>query len=200
MDGSTTADSCVLRGPIELTANRGEPYFQFCGRYLPVEGGVRTLEGHVVLPMRTLAKCLGVTAVWDRAQWQVDVRGEAAPRTSAEVYVETDVYWLSRFIYAEASSRGLSLEGQIAVGDVILNRLNSDRYPGQNNVYDVIFAKNAFDVVINGMIYMEPDETSILAAKLALEGCDLVGHATRYSAGGSGAEGIRIDGLSFTEA
>ena len=40
-------------------------------------------------------------------------------------------------------------------------------------MYDVIFEKNQFDVVINGMIYMEPEESACVAACLALEGVDV---------------------------
>ena len=45
----------------------------------------------------------------------------------------------------------------------------------------MIFAKNQFEVVINGMIYMEPGDMSVIAAKLALEGYDVCGGSTYFA-------------------
>ena len=67
------------------------------------------------------------------------------------------------------------------MGDVVLNRVASDEFAGQNTVYDVIFAKNQFEVVINGMIYMEPSDTAVKAAKLALEGYDVTNGSTYFA-------------------
>ncbi len=170
-----------------FTATAGGEYFVCNGRYFYVEGGVQTNNGEVILPVETLAKCLGISAAWDRAQWTVSVDAESVhPLESGETYyAETDVYWLSRVINAEAGDQ--PLRGQIAVGNVVLNRLQSDEFSGQNDVYEVIFAKNQFDVVANGMIYMEPDEDAVIAAKMALEGCDMVSGATYFATFNFGA-------------
>ena len=98
---------------------------------------------------------------------------------------------------------GQPLETQVAVGSMCVNRMNNDAFPGQNNIYDVIFAKNQFDVVANGMIYVQADETSTLAAKLALEGCDIVNGAAYMADGdmGAGYECVAdIGGLRFYKA
>lgn len=167
-------------GGVVLTASVDEIYFICNDRYLYVPDGVQLVDGQVFLPMEALAKCLGVTASWDRVQWTVSVAGEPAPAESGDTYYnETDVYWLSRVIYAEAGNQ--SLLGKLAMGDVVLNRVADDSFSGQNSVYDVIFAKNQFDVVINGMIYMEPDAEAQIAAKLALEGYDVVSGATYFA-------------------
>ncbi|PIB56274.1 LysM peptidoglycan-binding domain-containing protein, partial [Pseudomonas sp. 2995-1] len=47
--------------------------------------------------------------------------------------------WLAKMIYAEA--RGEPLEGQIAVGAVIMNRVNSSLFP--NSVKEVLFEKSS---------------------------------------------------------
>ena len=91
------------------------------------------------------------------------------------------MYWLSRIISAE--SKGESLEGQIAVGNVILNRVDSPEFP--NNIYDVIFDARwggQFAPVKNGTIYDAPSDSSILAAKLCLEGANTAGNSLYFLA------------------
>ena len=151
------------------------------GREVSKKDGVRLQDGRALLPMEAMAKCLGVAAEWDRVQWTVSVTANGvSPLESGRTYYdETDVYWLSHVIYAEAGNQ--SLRGQIAVGNVVMNRVASDKFPGQDSVYDVIFAKNQFEVVINGMIYMEPGDAAVIAAKLALEGYDICGGATYFA-------------------
>ena len=84
-------------------------------------------------------------------------------------YTDEDLYWLSRVISAE--SQGESLYGQIAVGNVVLNRVASPEFPG--TIRSVVFdTKNAvqFEPISNGTIYLAPTEKSILAARLVLNG------------------------------
>ena len=178
---SVTDESATLSGAIELTAHADDIWFRCNGRCLLAENGVRLQNGQALLPVRALTKCLGVTAYWDRVQWTVSIDDPTViPLESGDTfYDETDLYWLSRAIYAEAGSQ--SLRGQIAVGNVVMNRIADGSFAEQNNVYDVIFAKNQFEVVSNGMIYMEPDNTAILAAKIALEGFDVTGGATYFA-------------------
>ncbi|WP_332696148.1 cell wall hydrolase [Halalkalibacter lacteus] len=87
--------------------------------------------------------------------------------------VEAEFVWLAKMIYCEA--KGESLEGQIAVGAVILNRVESDQFP--NTVEEVILEKTSgtyqFSPAGSGAIYSaKPDANSIEAAKRALEGED----------------------------
>ena len=75
---------------------------------------------------------------------------------------------LSRLIAGEA--RGESYEGQLAVAAVVINRVKDERFP--DNIKDVIYQKNAFSVVKNGQININPTESSIKAAQEALYGKD----------------------------
>ena len=87
-------------------------------------------------------------------------------------YNADDLYWLSRIISAE--SKGEPLKGQIAVGNVVLNRKRSSSYP--NTVYGVIFDRKhgtQFSPVAFGTIYQTPTASSIIAAKICLEGYSL---------------------------
>lgn len=171
-----SAVSMAMDGLV-MTAQMGQAYFNCNDRYIYLENGPQTVDGTVALPVEDLVKCMGLTAYWDRVNWDLTVDGtEVKPLTSGgEFYDEADVFWLSRLIYALAAEQ--PLEAQVAVGSVCVNRIGNARFAGQDNIYEVIFAKNQFSVVTNGMIYVQPDETSVLAAKLALDGCDVAGGA-----------------------
>ena len=82
-----------------------------------------------------------------------------------------------------AESRGEALLGQIAVGNVVLNRAASADFP--NTIYSVIFDSRwggQFEPVRNGTIYDAPAPSSIVAAKLCLEGANAVGDSLYFLA------------------
>jgi N-acetylmuramoyl-L-alanine amidase len=91
-------------------------------------------------------------------------------------YAQFDLYWLSHIVYAE--SNGQPLDGMIGVGNVVLNRVQSERFP--NSVQDVVFQPGQFNPVDMGTIYLEPSEQAILAAKLAIEGVNTVGESLYF--------------------
>ena len=89
-----------------------------------------------------------------------------------DIYSYEDLYWLSRIISAEA--RGEPFIGQLAVGTVVINRTRSHYYP--DTVYKVIFDRVGgvqFTPASTGSVYREPTESSVIAAKLCLEGFSL---------------------------
>lgn len=176
---------------VMLSAQEGQPWLVCNDRYFYLAGGPKNLDGALALPVELLVKCLGVTAYWDRDLWRVTITNiNVTPlEAGSSFYNDSDVYWLGRMICAMAD--GQSLETKIAVGNVCVNRMNSDAFPGQNSIYDVVFAKNQFSIVTNGMIYNEPEETELLAAKLALEGCDLTEGAV-YMSNGDLGPGYRL--------
>ena len=68
-------------------------------------------------------------------------------------YDAGELYWLSRIICAESGAESMS--GQIAVGNVILNRVRSGSFP--NTVEGVIFDRKdavQFEPVSNGRVYL----------------------------------------------
>ena len=83
---------------------------------------------------------------------------------------DTDLYWLSRIIHAEAEAE--PYQGKVAVGNVVINRVNSSLFP--NTVKGVIFdyfnTIPQFSPVADGTIYNTPNQASINAAKEALSG------------------------------
>ena len=83
---------------------------------------------------------------------------------------------LAKVISAEA--RGEPYSGQVAVGAVILNRVNHPSFP--NTIAGVVYQAGAFDAVYDGQINLTPDSDSIRAAKDALNGWDPTGGCLYY--------------------
>lgn len=81
---------------------------------------------------------------------------------------DADLEYLARVIHGEA--RGEPFIGQIAVGAVVLNRVQSPRFP--NTIREVIMAENQFTCVSDGQFYLLPGEQAFAAARQALAGED----------------------------
>lgn len=125
-------------------------------------------DGRTYVPLRSVAGLLGGRVSF--SGWHTPV---TVTTTDGISYTENDLYWLSRVISAE--SQGERLRGQIAVGNVVLNRVASREFP--NTIQSVIFdTKDAvqFEPTSNGTIYHPPTQQSLLAARLALAGATVV--------------------------
>ncbi len=83
-------------------------------------------------------------------------------------YTQSEVDLLARTISAEA--RGEPYEGQVAVGAVILNRVEHPSFP--NTIGGVIYQRGAFSCIDDGQINQPVSETSKRAAIDALNGWD----------------------------
>lgn len=83
---------------------------------------------------------------------------------------------LARVINGEA--RGEPYEGQVAVGAVVLNRVDHPSFP--NSISGVIYQKGAFTAVDDGQINAEMYASSHRAARDALNGWDPTGGAIYY--------------------
>lgn len=177
-----TNDSLLIEADgLTVAATFGEDYFTCNGRYIYAPNGVICEDEGVYLPADGVARCFGGTVSFDESAERLDIFvTEIAPLESAsDFYNEDDVYWLSHIIYAEAGIE--SLEGQIAVGNVVLNRVASTVFT-QTTIKDVIYAKGQFDPVANGTITRTPSDESVVAAKLALEGYEIVPDYTLFFA------------------
>lgn len=133
-------------------------------------------ESRTYIPVRLISELFGAEVGWDELYRNVEISSDfEVPAESIDyAFTHDDVYWLSRIINAE--SGGEIYEGQIAVGDVILNRVDSDEFP--DTIYGVIFDKKysvQFEPVANGTIYNEPTVLSAAAAKVSLTNESSVG-------------------------
>lgn len=68
------------------------------------------------------------------------------PDDVSEEIRQGEMELIAQLVQAEAGNQGLS--GMRLVVDVVLNRVESDKFP--NTVEDVIFQKNAFSVIDDG--------------------------------------------------
>ncbi len=84
-----------------------------------------------------------------------------------------DIQLLARVIRAEAEAEPYI--GQVAVGAVILNRIQSPKFP--NTLAGVIYQPKAFESVANGTINKPPTATARKAAQDCLNGWDPSGGA-----------------------
>ena len=165
-----TKTASVSADGLSITATRGDLYINANGRCLYTVTAVKIIDDRICVPIRPIAKALGVSVEWDASTRSVTLKKGSRDFLWADSYYNADdLYWLSRIISAEA--KGESLKGQIAVGNVVLNRVRSASYP--NTIYGVIFdRKNGtqFSPVALGTIYQKPTASSIIAAKICLEG------------------------------
>ncbi len=168
-------DGTAARAVSEDASLRAEP-----GSGLTVGGkrypcAVRVAAGRTYVPLRLTVEALGGSVQWD--PW---LDGAAVTSPGAE-HSAADLYWLSRIIHAE--SGGEALEGQIAVGNVVLNRVASGDFPG--SIPEVIFdSENGvqFEPVSNGTVLNEPSELSREAARRVLAGENTAGDALYFFA------------------
>lgn len=79
---------------------------------------------------------------------------------------EMDV--MARVIYSEA--RGEPYKGQVAVGAVVMNRIQSSEFP--NDIRGVVFQKAAFTAVDDGQYWLTPNRAAYVAALDAVRGWD----------------------------
>ena len=174
-DGTAWVEGESLR----IEAKPGEAYLKVNDRVFYVPHGVRNESGSVLVPLRTLSEALGSEVSWSLEEGVTLTPGNGIPE--AAPYREDEVYWLSRIISAE--SRGEPLEGKLAVGTVVMNRVASVEFP--NTIYSVIFDREwgvQFQPVANGTVYDEPTEESVLAAKMVLEGARVAGDSLYFLA------------------
>ena len=180
--GSVIVTPILLVIGIFIAIEDGFPIF-----YTPLRGGYHGKPFHII-KLRTMYKGadkLGGTTALN------DPRITRAGRLLRKIKLDElpqlynvlfgSMSWLSRIIYAESGAE--SMAGQIAVGNVILNRVRSSRFP--DTVEGVIFDRKdavQFEPVDNGRIYQTPSPQSVEAARRALDGERIVGAALYFYA------------------
>jgi len=96
--------------------------------------------------------------------------------SSGSVYNSADYELLARIISAEA--RGESYLGQVAVGAVVLNRIEHPSFP--DTVSGVVYQNGAFSCLYDGQFYEPIADSAYSAARDALNGLDPSGGAIYY--------------------
>lgn len=102
--------------------------------------------------------------------------GSSSQSSSAGAYSQSDINLLAKLIAAEA--RGESYTGQVAVGAVVLNRVEHSSFP--DTIAGVIYQKGAFSCVNDSNWSVAANETSKKAARDCINGWDPSGGAIYY--------------------
>ncbi len=131
-----TNTATVTTDSLVLVAQTGKLYITANGHYYYTVEKILNLGGTLYVPIRPLTRAFNATLHWNASARATEITSpKGTPAVAWASYNADDVYWLSRIISAE--SRGEPFQGQIAVGNVVLNRRAHASYP--NTIYGVIF-------------------------------------------------------------
>lgn len=166
---------CSLFDSGQITGEAGKCYIESGDRLIPCSKSDSSVTvrdyGVLCAPIEALMSAAGLRST-EIVGDEICIWGVPTFPEADDVYSYEDLYWLARIISAEA--RGEPFIGQLAVGTVVINRTRSDYYP--DTIYKVIFDKvggTQFTPASTGSVYREPTESSVIAAKLCLEGFSL---------------------------
>jgi N-acetylmuramoyl-L-alanine amidase len=168
-------EQVVITGKnLSITVKVGDPYITVNERIFYTGKKVISLGGWIFVPLTSMCKAVNAKVTIRPGYYDAFITSGDPTRVqwASEYYDSTDLYWLSRIISAEA--KGEPFAGQIAVGNVVLNRVESSQYP--NTVKGVIFDTKygtQFSPVASGTIYNTPTASAVQAAKICLEGYSL---------------------------
>ena len=171
-----------------INASAGKNYIEANGRILFKDDAANLIVNDTLyVPVSSIADSFSLVWSFNSSKMRSCVAGTPEPILNADEYYDAEsLYWLSRIISAE--SRGEPFMGQIAVGNVVMERTRDGSFP--DTVYGVVFDNKfgtQFTPAKTGSVYREPVESAVLAAKIVLEGYKAVDAlyfcATRVSEG-----------------
>ena len=173
---------------IEITVCRDDDYIEANGRYFYLPDGYMEIDGSAVVPIEAIEKIFTLEANWDEELevYDLDTANKAILVSGDEFYDEDNLYWMSRVITYESGNQPTA--GQIGVGNVVLNRVESSRFP--DTIKKVIFQQGQFAPVAAGAIYLDPYDISVVCAKMVFEGYNTVGKSLFFQQGRYGANWI----------
>lgn len=170
---NATRTATVKKGNMTSKITDRKNYVEASGRYFYLSTPVKIVSNRIFLPVRVASKLFCIDVDWNADDRCVVLKNTNERfLTGKEFYNSDDLNWLSKIISAE--SAGEPMPGKIAVGNVVINRKESNQYP--NTIYGVIFDRKhgtQFSPVSLGTIYRQPTAESVIAAKICLEGYSL---------------------------
>ena len=163
-----TRTATVHNDKLVLTAKAGDLYLTVNGRYFYTPEGIQIENGKIMVPLSALVKAFDGSLTWNGTTGMTAVtRGSGAAKFGEQYYNADDLFWLSRVIYTESGNQ--PLEGKMAVGNVVMNRVKHPSFPG--TIEGVLAQKNQFTTYWSGHIARStPNAESVIAAKLVLDG------------------------------
>ena len=138
----------------------------------PITGyyGTQTTES-----VKKFQETHGLTATGVADEQTLELIGLPTTASSPSVS-DSDFELLARIISAEA--RGEPYIGQVAVGAVVLNRVESSSFP--DSISGVVYQPGAFTAITDGQINEAVTDSARRAAREALNGSDPTGGALYY--------------------
>lgn len=163
-----TRTATVHNDKLVLKATVGNLYLTVNNRYFYAPEGIQIENGQVMVPLSALVKAFDGSLTWNGSTGITAVtRGSGAAKFGEQYYNADDLFWLSRVIHTESGNQ--PLEGKMAVGNVVMNRVKHPSFP--NTVEGVLAQKNQFTTYWSGHIARSsPNAESVIAAKLVLDG------------------------------
>lgn len=171
----TTAEKQIIispEGSQAITADSSE------------ELSIKTIYSDSVLKvgLTSFVELFGATVVWDQSQRTAQVIDSTATFDSSSIavlnYSEEELMTLARLITVESS--GCSLEHNLAVANVILNRVKSDKFA--NTIIDVIYQPGQFPSARRASFKkIKPLPLCLYAARLSLEGLNNIGNSLYFN-------------------
>jgi hypothetical protein len=152
------------------------------GQKKQTDAAAELVNGRTMVPLRFVSENLDCDVKWDELTYSVLInkKGIVVPQQYIEnrSYTDEDLMWLARIVQVEV--KGLSVNGRVAVANVVLNRVKSPKFP--NTVYDVIHVSGQFPPVRKASFKnLVPSKECIIAAKMALEGVNNVGNCLYFN-------------------
>jgi len=169
----------------EIVLGIGVPVVYYDGARYVMDAVPLLEEGRTYVPLRHAADLLRAKVTWDQdgqVAQLIRIDGEetyvpALAAHEAEPYSEEDYLLLAKLTMVEAGYEGY--EGQLAVANVILNRVKDPRFP--DTIRDVIYAGKQFPPAHNGLLdEAEPNESVLKAVKDAFNGKNNVEDAVYF--------------------
>lgn len=121
-------------------------------------------------------KNCGITADGIAGAKTLKFLGLGSSSSASSTHTSSDIKLLAKLIAAEA--RGESYKGQVAVGAVVLNRVEHSSFP--DSISGVIYQKGAFSCVNDSNWSVAPTAESLKAAQDCINGWDPSGGAIYY--------------------
>ena len=134
------------------------------------------------VPVKFICEHLGFSVNWDSYYYVAEINAPGlwvSESCKDYSYTEDDLLWLAKIVQVESGGEGIST--RIGVANAVINRMHSPSYP--NTIKGVIMDTKhgtQFPPAHTDKINVTPSATSMIAAKCAFNGVNLVGNAISF--------------------
>lgn len=169
----------------KIVLSAGVPVVYFNETRYVMDAAPFVAEGRIYIPLRYAAELMQATVKWSADEQLAEIntvlpaqaKSLSIFKNEAETFTDEDFKLLAKITQVESGYE--SYEGQLAVANVILNRVKSSKFP--NTIRDVIYSGKQFPPAHNGLLDKSvPNESVLRAVKDALNGKNNVEDAVYF--------------------